>query len=319
MEFKKIYTINNTNNEQNILGVNNTNIKLLENKFGINITYRNLEFYTSDEVDIEEFAKMLKFIEELLDHGVNIEYRDLLYILQTLNDETIDKLRDLYYIKEVVVTNYNGRQIYAKTLNQRHYIKCLKNNDIIFGVGPAGTGKTFIAVNYAVNLLKNNKIKKIVLVRPVVEAGEKLGFLPGDLKDKIDPYLIPLYDALNDALGKEKVDFLIEKGIIEIAPLAYMRGRTLDNAVIILDESQNATTTQMKMFLTRLGFNSKMFITGDLTQIDLDRNKLSGLMEAVRILKDIDNIKIINFDEYDVMRHPLVHEIIKRYEERYND
>ena len=186
-----------------------------------------------------------------------------------------------------IVTLYSGKTIYPKTLNQAHYIKCLNQNDIVFGIGPAGTGKTYLAVLYAAALLKKQQVKRIVLVRPVVEAGEKLGFLPGDMKEKVDPYLIPLYDALNECFGKETVNKMIDKGVIEIAPLAYMRGRTLDNAAVVLDEAQNSTTMQMKMFLTRLGFNSKMIITGDVTQIDLPNKNMSGLIEAINLLNDI--------------------------------
>lgn len=315
MEFKKVYTIKNFNNEQNLLGVRNVNLKMLEEYFGCLVTYRNLEFSINNEEVEDRFERALSFYEEILNYGKNLEYRDYLYILNALDQDLIDDLRELYLSKEVLYTTINGKQICPRTLNQKKYLKNLKYNDIVFGVGPAGTGKTYLAVMYAVSLLKANHIKKILLVRPVVEAGERLGFLPGDLKDKIDPYLIPLYDALYEALGKEKVDGLVSKGIIEVAPLAYMRGRTLEKAVIILDEAQNATTSQMKMFLTRLGLDSKMIITGDITQIDLDRHHQSGLVEALRILRNIDGISFNNFDKYDVMRHRLVQEIINRYEE----
>ena len=195
---------------------------------------------------------------------------------------------------------------------------CIDNSSVVFVTGSAGTGKTYLATAYAVNLLKKNKITKLIITRPAVEAGEKLGFLPGDLKEKVDPYLIPIYDALNSFLGKENVEKLVEKGVIEIAPLAYMRGRTLDNAFIILDEAQNTTTNQMKMFITRLGFKSKMVITGDITQIDLPQHAKSGLVEATEILKGIDGISHIHFTKHDVMRHPLVSKIIERYEEYYD-
>lgn len=204
-------------------------------------------------------------------------------------------------------------------MNQMIYLETMQKNSIIFSKGSAGTGKTYLAVAYAVSLLKKNQIKKIVITRPVVEAGEKLGFLPGDLKEKVDPYLIPIYDALYDFLGKEQTEKYIEKGVVEIAPLAYMRGRTLDNAIIILDEAQNTTTNQMKMFVTRLGFNSKMIITGDVSQIDLSYKEKSGLIEATNILKGIPGIGIITFNRFDVMRHPLVTKIIARYEEVNHD
>lgn len=316
MEFKKVYTIKNFNNEQSILGVRNINLKMFEEYFSCSIAYRNLEFSIDDEDKAERFSHALSFIEELLNYGKCLDYRQYQYILKYLDDGLEDKLKDLYFNREVIFTTSNGKQICPRTLNQKQYLKNLKFNDIIFGIGPAGTGKTFLAVMYAVNQLKANNVKKILLVRPVVEAGEKLGFLPGDLKDKIDPYLIPLYDALNEALGKEKVDMLVAKGVIEVAPLAYMRGRTLEKSIVILDEAQNATTSQMKMFLTRLGLDSKMIITGDVTQIDLDKKSHSGLIEAMHLLRNIDGISFNQFDKFDVMRHRLVQEIINRYEEK---
>lgn len=313
MDYTKIYTIKNYNNEQGLLGIRNTNLKMFEEFFECSIAYRNLDFSISDIDKKDRIVRAFSFFEELLNCGKSLDYRDYLYILKSLDNHE-DDLRELFFNREVILTTVNGKQIYPRTLNQKRYLKNLKYNDIIFGIGPAGTGKTYLAVMYAVSLLKANRIKKILLVRPVVEAGEKLGFLPGDLKDKIDPYLIPLYDALYEALGKEKVDLLVSKGIIEVAPLAYMRGRTLENAVIILDEAQNATTSQMKMFLTRLGIDSKMIITGDVTQIDLDKKHYSGLIEAMNILNNIEGISFNKFDKYDVMRHRLVQEIINRYE-----
>lgn len=208
----------------------------------------------------------------------------------------------------------SGKLIYPKTLGQKEYYYALKNNDVVFGIGPAGTGKTYLAVIFAVQALKNNEVQKIVLTRPAVEAGENLGFLPGDLKEKVDPYLRPLYDALYDMLGQEQTERLIDKGTIEIAPLAYMRGRTLEDAYVILDEAQNTTDAQMKMFLTRLGFNSKMIITGDITQIDLPRGTMSGLRRALHILKNVSGIRFIYLSALDVVRHPVVQRIIERYE-----
>jgi phosphate starvation-inducible PhoH-like protein len=215
----------------------------------------------------------------------------------------------------VVGYTSTNKPIYPKTIRQIDYVKALSKYDMVFGIGPAGTGMTYLAVIHAVSLLKDGKIKKLILTRPAVEAGENLGFLPGDLKEKIDPYLRPLYDALYDSLGREQTDMLIEKSVIEIAPLAYMRGRTLDNAYVILDEAQNTTNMQMKMFLTRLGFNSKMVITGDISQIDLPSNVKSGLKTAIHILKGINRISIVEFEKYDVVRHPLVARIIERYDE----
>lgn len=228
---------------------------------------------------------------------------------------SLEELLSFYQNKPLFLNTYDGKKIYAKTFMQKKYLDYLNNSSILFVTGSAGTGKTYLAVAYSVNALKKNEIKKIIITRPVVEAGEKLGFLPGDLKEKVDPYLIPIYDALNEFLGIETVTKLIEKGVIEIAPLAYMRGRTLDHAIIILDEAQNTTSNQMKMFITRLGFNSKMIITGDLSQIDLQKGTRSGLEEATTILKQIEGVNHIHFAKADVMRHPLVTKIIERYEQ----
>lgn len=318
VKYKTIYELKNKKNEFKILGVQNSLLFLIEEFLQIEIVVRH-GLVMIDEKDIahEEFLKTLfNTIEELINKGINLVERDIINILHQLKNDRIDELMMIYENRESIITTIEGKQISPQTLNQRNYIKSLDNFDIVFAVGPAGTGKTYLAVLYAVSLLRKNKIRKIILVRPVVEAGEKLGFLPGDLKEKVDPYLVPLYDALNEGLGKEAVDKMIEKGIIEVAPLAYMRGRTLDNSVIILDEAQNTTTQQMKMFLTRLGFNSKMIITGDVTQIDLPSNVPSGLIEAMDLLADVRGIKIVNFDAYDVMRHPLVHKIIQRYERK---
>lgn len=224
----------------------------------------------------------------------------------------LDKLSRLH--KEVIHKTVHGKYIYPKTLGQSYLYKCMRDYDIVFASGVAGTGKTYLAVMYATALLKRNEVEKIILTRPAVEAGENLGFLPGDLKEKVDPYLTPLYDALHDALGSQTVDRLLEKGIIEIAPLAYMRGRTLNNAFIILDEAQNSTFNQMKMFLTRMGFSSKIVVTGDITQIDLIKKSDSGLVSAKRILKDIKEIAFVELTSADVVRHPLVQKIINSYE-----
>ena len=214
----------------------------------------------------------------------------------------------------VVLVNSHGKPIKCKTVGQKHYVSAIKKNTIVFGVGPAGTGKTYLAVCQAVNSFKSKEVEKIILTRPAVEAGEKLGFLPGDLQTKVDHYLRPLYDALGELFGFETYQRLMEKGAIEVAPLAYMRGRTLSNAFVILDEAQNATREQMKMFLTRLGDGSKMVVTGDLTQTDLPEGKTSGLKQAVTILKGIDEISVCQFSEKDVVRHPLVGKIVKAYE-----
>ena len=234
------------------------------------------------------------------------------YVIGLVNDGAEEQVTEIG--GDTVCVTFTGKPVKAKTLGQKKYIDCIKKNTIVFGVGPAGTGKTYLAVAMAVKAFKAHEINRIILTRPAVEAGEKLGFLPGDLQNKVDPYLRPLYDALFDMMGAESYQRNLEKNCIEVAPLAYMRGRTLDDSFIILDEAQNTTPEQMKMFLTRLGFNSKMVITGDVTQIDLPDNKRSGLVEAVKILKNIDDIAITRFSEKDVVRHKLVQDIVKAYE-----
>lgn len=248
---------------------------------------------------------------QLVRGGYKPSERDVAYALELARSMQAEELLDLF--KKEITTTFRGKPIRVKTIGQRHYVKTIRKKDIVFGIGPAGTGKTYLAVVLAVAALKEGSVKRIVLTRPAVEAGENLGFLPGDLQEKVDPYLRPLYDALHDVLGPDQTVKALERGMIEIAPLAYMRGRTLDDAFIILDEAQNTTPEQMKMFLTRLGFSSKMVITGDVTQIDLPRGKNSGLIEAQRILRDIEEIGIILFSEQDVVRHSLVQKIIVAY------
>lgn len=316
IEYKNIYTIKNEFNEAKILGANNNNLKIMEEMYQHPIIVSRSIVSIPVDKDEKEIVLLFETLEKLLNASFSLTLIDIINIIKSIKKDEIDELLHIYLKKELICTLSNSKAIYPKTINQSLYLHALNNNSIVFGIGPAGTGKTYIAVLYACNLLKKQDIKKIVLVRPVVEAGEKLGFLPGDIKEKIDPYLIPLYDCLEDVFGKVNVEKMIEKGIIEIAPLAYMRGRTLDNACIILDEAQNTTQMQMKMFLTRLGFNSKMIITGDTSQIDLMNKSLSGLIEASRILRDIDGIKFINFEKSDVMRNPLVYKIIEKYEEK---
>lgn len=316
-----IYKLKNELNEAKILGAENNNLKFIEELFSCELVSKFSEIFINEESKdkTESVIKMFEFLEKLLENSFAFNNRDLIIIHQAIIDNTCDELISLYLNKESIVTLVSGKSIYPKTLNQALYIKQLQKNDVVFGIGPAGTGKTYLAILYAASLLKKQHIKKIVLVRPVVEAGEKLGFLPGDLKEKVDPYLVPLYDALNECFGKETVNKMIEKGIVEVAPLAYMRGRTLDNAAVILDEAQNTTTMQMKMFLTRLGFNSKMIITGDVTQIDLPNKNMSGLVEALKILNNINGISIVKFNNSDVMRHPLVFKIVNRYNKLYEE
>ncbi|OXM86106.1 phosphate starvation-inducible protein PhoH [Paenibacillus rigui] len=261
--------------------------------------------------DTESLEQLFQVLLELVRNNYILNERDVLYALELAKQMKADQLLDLF--KGDIATTHKGKPIRVKTIGQKQYVSTIKHKDIVFGIGPAGTGKTYIAVVLAVTALKEGKVKRIVLTRPAVEAGESLGFLPGDLQEKVDPYLRPLYDALNDVLGPEQVLKSLERGLIEIAPLAYMRGRTLDDSFIILDEAQNTTPEQMKMFLTRLGFGSKMVITGDVTQIDLPRGKSSGLVEAQRILKQIEEIGFIQFSESDVVRHSLVQKIIVAY------
>lgn len=272
------------------------------------------------ELSIQGPPSELKWLEQLFEvllQLVRNQYalteRDILYAMELAKEMKADQLLDLF--KGEIASTHRGKPIRVKTIGQRHYVSTIRKKDIVLGIGPAGTGKTYLAVVLAVVALKEGKVKRIVLTRPAVEAGESLGFLPGDLQEKVDPYLRPLYDALNDVLGPEQVAKSLERGLIEIAPLAYMRGRTLDDSFIILDEAQNTTPEQMKMFLTRLGFGSKMVITGDKTQIDLPRGTRSGLVEAERILEPIPEIGIVHFAEQDVVRHSLVQKIIVAYQQ----
>ena len=301
-----------------ISGVGNQNIKLIEELYNIKLELLlDGIMYNSDSKIIQDkLDKMFNIFLFMLENQYSISSRDIIYIKNLLDEDKADLCFSLYKKKEMLERNFLGKAIYPKTLKQREYINALESHDIVFGVGPAGTGKTYLAAVYAVSLLKKGIIKHLILTRPAVEAGESLGFLPGDLKEKIDPYLRPLYDALYDTLGLETTASYIERGIIEIAPLAYMRGRTLENAYAILDEAQNTTQMQMKMFLTRLGFNSKMVITGDISQIDLPQGKKSGLIEACYLFNDVKQISIVKFEKLDVVRHPLVQIIIDKYDSK---
>ena len=298
----------------NICGNHDENFKMIEDALKVEISLRGdeLSLTGKDSENFEEAKKVIFALLKLVSKGINISRRDVIYALKLVKEDKLNRIDELYNVK--ITKTASGKMIYPKTLGQKEYYYALKNNDVVFGIGPAGTGKTYLAVVFAVDALKNNLVKKIVLTRPAVEAGESLGFLPGDLKEKVDPYLRPLYDALHDMLGVEQTERLIEKGVIEIAPLAYMRGRTLEDAYVILDEAQNTTDNQMKMFLTRLGFNSKMIITGDVTQIDLPRGVESGLVRAMNILNNVKGISFIYLTAMDVVRHPVVQRIIERYE-----
>ncbi|MDF2038664.1 PhoH family protein [Bacillus sp. CMF12] len=296
-----------------LLGNSDANLKVIEQELNVSIVTRGESVYVSGEMDkVELVGKVLDKLLYVIRKGINISQRDVMYALQMAHKGTLEYFSDLY--EEEITKNAKGKSIRVKTLGQRQYIQAIRGNDLVFGIGPAGTGKTYLAVVMAVNALKNGNVKRIILTRPAVEAGESLGFLPGDLKEKVDPYLRPLYDALHDILGAEHTQRMIERGTIEIAPLAYMRGRTLDDAFVILDEAQNTTQAQMKMFLTRLGFGSKMIITGDRTQVDLPKGVKSGLIMAEDILKGVSGLSFVHLEQSDVVRHPLVARIIQAYE-----
>ena len=297
-----------------LIGFQDKNLKLMEELFGCTLVYRDASFIMmdADEHKKENFEKLLTALMHCLNKKIRISQRDIIYAYRRIIQGKEVHLDTL--MTKVIGKTLSGKPIAPKTMGQMEFVRSMEQKDVIFAIGPAGTGKTYLAVVYAVELLKKGIIKKIVLTRPAVEAGESLGFLPGDLKEKVDPYLIPLYDALYEMLSKETCEKYMEKGIIEIAPLAYMRGRTLEDAFVILDEAQNTTPMQMKMFLTRLGFNSKMVITGDITQVDLMRGKRSGLLDVQKILSGISEIAFCQLSSDDVIRHPLVQKIIECYD-----
>ncbi|WP_066257682.1 PhoH family protein [Neobacillus drentensis] len=316
---EKLTTINvqleNPAEAISLLGNSDSNLKIIEQELDVTIITRGEAVSLSgDEEKVNLAGQILNKLMIVIRKGINISQRDVLYAVQMANAGTLEYFVNLY--DEEIGKNVKGKTIRIKTLGQREYVSAIKKTDLVFGIGPAGTGKTYLAVVMAVGALKNGQVNKILLTRPAVEAGESLGFLPGDLKEKVDPYLRPLYDALHDVLGAEHTQRLIERGTIEIAPLAYMRGRTLDDAFVILDEAQNTTHAQMKMFLTRLGFGSKMVITGDQTQIDLPKGAKSGLIAAESILKNVKGISFVFLETADVVRHPLVGRIIEAYENK---
>ncbi len=309
--FKNIHTFSA------IIGVNDRHLDVLNRLFDTTIYTKGetIKIPAEDEAIKERLEDTFFVLIRLVDGGISISERDVIYVAKLV--EEMDKERIVeHYVEQVEITKTTtGKPIYAKTINQKTYLEAIEQNDLVFSTGPAGTGKTYVAIMHAVAKLKNGDIDKIILTRPAVEAGESLGFLPGDLKEKIDPYLRPLYDALNEALGVKQTDELIENGVIEIAPLAYMRGRTLESAYVVLDEAQNTTKGQMKLFLSRLGFHSKMVVTGDLTQTDLPKHAESGLTHAIRLLEDVRGIAVIRFERIDVIRHPLIQRILERYED----
>ncbi|MBS4194724.1 PhoH family protein [Lederbergia citri] len=296
-----------------LFGNADINLKILEDQFNVTIVTRGETLNLSGETAAAEMAaETIKQLLTVIRRGIHIGERDVSYASKMAKQNRIEYFSELF--EEEIARNTKGKAIRVKTLGQRQYIDAIRKQDLVFGIGPAGTGKTYLAVVMAVNALKNNKVNKIILTRPAIEAGESLGFLPGDLKEKVDPYLRPLYDSLHDVLGAEHTQRLIDRETIEIAPLAYMRGRTLDDAFVILDEAQNTTQAQMKMFLTRLGFGSKMVITGDSTQVDLPKGSKSGLMAAEIILNGVQGISFIHLSQSDVVRHPLVGRIIEAFE-----
>lgn len=312
---RKIELADDNIDRAELFGMMDANLKVIEESTGVSIVQRDGEL-TLIGGDIDTAETVVRELSELVSGGTSLDRQKVLYVIElarkgiSYSESRLDK--------DIVCFTHMGKPVKAKTIGQKNYIRAMKNSEIVFGIGPAGTGKTYLAVATAVNALKNKEVSKIILARPAVEAGERLGFLPGDLQDKVDPYLRPLYDALYDVLGKDAAVRLKEKEVIEVVPLAYMRGRTLDSSFIILDEAQNTTREQMKMFLTRMGFGSRVVVTGDITQIDLPRGKVSGLTEAVRILKQVDDIEFCYLKDTDVVRHELVKKIIKAYDEYYD-
>ncbi len=295
-----------------IFGSFDKNIKILEAHYGVQVTHRGTRLkITGGEEAADRAQRAVSGLIAMTARGEAITEQAVRYVVSLVDDGEEDKLSHMG--KDCVCITVKGKPIKAKTIGQKLYIDAMKNNVVTFGIGPAGTGKTYLAVASAVTALKNKDVSRIIITRPAVEAGEKLGFLPGDLQNKVDPYLRPLHDALYDMLGIETYQKYVERGVIEVAPLAYMRGRTLDDSYIVLDEAQNTTPEQMKMFLTRIGFDSKATVTGDITQIDLPEGKKSGLKEVMRILKGIKGIAFCMLSEKDVVRHPLVQEIVKAY------
>lgn len=299
---------------QELCGILDVNLKTIEIETGVKIVQRDDGLILSgDKCNFAE--SVLTELMEIVRCGEKLDTQKVNYILGLKKQGLSYKENNVS--KEVMCFTYRGKPVKPKTIGQKSYVKSIRNNDIVFGIGPAGTGKTYIAVAMAVNSFKNKEVQKIILTRPAVEAGEKLGFLPGDLQEKVDPYLMPLYDALYDILGREATERLKEKGSIEVVPLAYMRGRTLDNAFIILDEAQNSTMEQMKMFLTRMGADSRVVVTGDVTQIDLPGGKKSGLVEAIKVLENVKDIEFCYLKDVDVVRHELVRKIINAYDSYY--
>jgi len=311
--YEQIINVDRMEQAVSLFGSFDENIKMIEKEFSVSVISRGSELKVTGEAEnVSRASKAIQGLLTLINKGETLSEQNVRYVISLVGEGAEDKLESMS--SDCICISAKGKPIKPKTLGQKRYTQAIRDNTIVFGVGPAGTGKTYLAVAMAVTAFRQKQINRIILTRPEVEAGEKLGFLPGDLQQKVDPYLRPLYDALFDMLGAESFQKYQERGSIEVAPLAYMRGRTLDDSFIILDEAQNTTREQMKMFLTRLGFNSKMVITGDVTQVDLPDGKKSGLVEVIKILKNIDDIDTVRFSEKDVVRHRLVQDIVKAYE-----
>ena len=296
----------------NVFGKLDENIRKIESAFSVSIVNRGDNIVIMGKTGADKAEAVLRKLMALAAKGEQIKEQNVNYLIATLEDEGFHEIEKL--VDDTICMTISGRMVKPKTIGQKNYVDKIRKNTIVFSIGPAGTGKTYLAMAMAITAFRNNNVNRIILTRPALEAGEKLGFLPGDLQQKVDPYLRPLYDALHDIMGPESFQKNFEKNLIEVAPLAYMRGRTLDNSFIVLDEAQNTTFEQMKMFLTRIGFNSKAVITGDITQIDLPEGKKSGLKEAIKILDNIEDFGISMLTAKDVVRHPLVQRIITAYE-----
>ena len=313
---KLLLSVDSMEAYMSLFGLNDQNVALIEQECGVTIALRGSELViTGEENDTELAASVIEKLMEMINRHELVDRTRIRYAIALAREGKVDMIDEI--LRSVVAITHRGKQIRCKTLGQQEYVQAIRDHDLTFAVGPAGTGKTYLAMALAVVALKNKEIERIVLTRPAVEAGEKLGFLPGDLTQKVDPYLRPLYDALYDFMGVDSYQKMVERGVVEVAPLAYMRGRTLSDSFIILDEAQNTTSEQMKMFLTRLGFNSKVVVTGDITQTDLPFGKRSGLAEAIEILKDIPAIGMVKLTHKDVVRHELVQQIVQAYDAYY--
>ena len=311
--FEQIINVERMKQAVSLFGSFDENIKLIEDEYQVHVVSRGSQLKVAGEPDdVSRACRVIEGLLSLINRGETLSDQNVRYVMSLVAEGSEDKLSEM--ADDCVCITARGKPVKPKTLGQKKYIESIRGNTIVFGIGPAGTGKTYLAVAMAVKAFRAKEVNRIILTRPAVEAGEKLGFLPGDLQQKIDPYLRPLYDALFDMLGAESFEKYQSRGDIEVAPLAYMRGRTLDDSFIILDEAQNTTPEQMKMFLTRLGFNSKIVVTGDITQIDLPDGKRSGLVQAAKILKNVPDIEISRFSDKDVVRHRLVQDIIKAYD-----